>query len=65
MFLAALAHDINHPGTVNALEVKRKSSLALEYKNESVLENMHLAHLWSLLKKDSEINFLEGINPIK
>jgi hypothetical protein len=35
--LAGLAHDLNHPGTNNAFEVKTKSARALEFNNESVL----------------------------
>lgn len=35
--VAGLAHDMNHPGTNNAYEVKTKSTRALEFKNESVL----------------------------
>jgi len=37
IFLAALAHDINHPGTNNAFEIKKRSHLALEADNVSVL----------------------------
>ena len=35
--LAGLAHDLNHPGTNNAFEIKTKSAKALEFNNESVL----------------------------
>lgn len=28
-----------------------KSALAKEYSGQSVLENMHINHLWSTLKK--------------
>ncbi len=35
--LAGLAHDLNHPGTNNAYEIKTKSARAIEFNNESVL----------------------------
>ena len=35
--LAALAHDIAHPGTNNDFEIKRKSNLAIVGENTSVL----------------------------
>jgi hypothetical protein len=37
VFLAALAHDLGHPGTTNAFEIKKKSQLALDAGNVSVL----------------------------
>lgn len=58
--MAALAHDINHPGTTNALEIKMKSQLASDAHNVSVLEKMHLSTLWKILKKNSQVNFLQG-----
>ena len=60
VFLAALAHDLNHPGTCNSLEVKMKSHLAAEAQNVSVLEKMHLSVFWNILKKNSQVNFLQG-----
>ena len=35
--LAALAHDISHPGTNNDFEVKKKTNLAMMADNSSVL----------------------------
>lgn len=59
--VAGLAHDMNHPGTNNAYEVKTKSTRALEFKNESVLENFHLKSLWKLLDTNKAINFLSKV----
>ena len=42
VMVAALMHDLKHPGTVNAFEVKSKSQMAIEADNVSVLEKMHL-----------------------
>ncbi len=32
----------------------------MEAGNESVLEKMHLSSLWGILKKNSQVNFLQG-----
>lgn len=62
--IAGLAHDMNHPGTNNAFEVKTKSARAIEYNNESVLENFHAKEFWRLLEKNDDINFLKKVkNP--
>jgi hypothetical protein len=53
-------HDLKHPGTLNAFEVKSKSQLAIEAGNVSVLEKMHLNEFWNLLKRNSQVNFLQG-----
>ncbi len=37
VFIAALMHDLNHPGTTNAFEVKKQSQYAVDAKNVSVL----------------------------
>lgn len=64
VFMAGLAHDISHPGTTNAFEIKRKSQWAVEAGNEAVLEKMHLGQFWSMLKKHSQVNFLQGYSSI-
>ena len=46
MFIAALMHDIKHPGTTNAFETKRKSKVALDNGSTMVLEKMHLNVFW-------------------
>ena len=62
--IAGLAHDMNHPGTNNAFEIKTKSARAIEYNNESVLENFHAKEFWRLLQKNDDINFLKKVkNP--
>jgi hypothetical protein len=49
LLLAALAHDIGHPGHDNQWEVKTHSLLAQRYKNNSVIENHSLAITRELL----------------
>ena len=43
LLLAALCHDLEHPGTTNAYQVNTGSVLAQRYNDASVLENHHCA----------------------
>lgn len=47
--LAALSHDIGHPGLTNRYLISSKNELALRYNDMSVLENMHCALIYALL----------------
>ncbi|PFH33198.1 3'5'-cyclic nucleotide phosphodiesterase domain-containing protein [Besnoitia besnoiti] len=47
--VAALAHDVGHPGTTNAFEMNRRSLLALTYNDNSVLEQFHSSVAFFLL----------------
>ena len=49
LLLAALSHDLDHPGTNNGYHVATQSPLALRYNDQSVLENHHCATAWLLL----------------
>lgn len=44
ILLAAVVHDVNHPGENNAFQTNARTDLALIYNDESVLENRHAAH---------------------
>lgn len=48
--MAAIGHDIGHPGSNNMLLTKFESPVALLYKKESVLENMHKDFFQELLR---------------
>ena len=49
LFIAALCHDLEHPGRNNIFEINRGSHLALIYNDKSVLENHHSAVTFKLL----------------
>jgi len=49
MFIAALCHDLDHPGLSNAFQINSKSPLASLYGNKSVLENHHYAVCMKIL----------------
>lgn len=50
--VAALGHDIDHPGNDNSYEVKSNSNLAQVYAQQSVLENHHIETLLKLLDEE-------------
>jgi len=59
LIVAALAHDVGHPGTNNAFLVKAKDPLALLYNDRSPLENMHCSSLYNVLKDPTKNIFSE------
>ena len=60
IIIASLGHDIGHPGTTNRYLVSTKDSLALQYNDRSVLENMHCSLLFKILST-AECNFLSNL----
>jgi hypothetical protein len=51
ILIAALCHDVGHPGNNNKYEVNSGSQLAIEYNYTSVLENYHCKLTLELIKK--------------
>lgn len=49
VLLAAVIHDVAHPGTNNNFQINCKSEYALQYNDQSVLENMHLSRAFSVV----------------
>lgn len=43
ILLAAVIHDVGHPGKNNSFQIQDKSEIALQYNDQSVLENMHVS----------------------
>ena len=61
LMLAALCHDVGHPGVNNAFLVASESPLALLYNDVSVLENHHAAMFAKILAQ-SECNVLRALS---
>lgn len=59
--LAALAHDVDHPGFNNDFEIKTQTRRALLYNDVSVLENHHASYLFATLRRP-ECNVLEHLD---
>jgi hypothetical protein len=51
LLLAAVAHDLEHPGVSNAYLIKSRSPLAITYNDASVLENRHAACFFELIAR--------------
>jgi hypothetical protein len=49
LLIAALVHDIDHPGHNNLFEINNRSHLALKYNDKSVLENHHCSLAFFLI----------------
>ena len=47
ILLAAVVHDVDHPGKNNAFHVKLKTELAVVYHDKSILENWHIAYAFA------------------
>jgi hypothetical protein len=56
LLVAALAHDVDHPGMDNYFEINSQSHLALLYNDQSVLEQHHASFFFRMMKdKDCAI----------
>lgn len=62
LMIAALVHDIDHPGHNNAFEINTKSYIALKYNNISVLENHHIQIAFDILEKTLLLNNISTNN---
>ena len=62
LLLAAICHDLDHPGNNNAFEVATGSALAVTYADDTVLERHHCSSALKLLNAP-EHDFLENLSP--
>ena len=61
-FVAAVCHDLDHPGLSNSFQCKSRSPLAVRYNDESPLENHHL---WCSRKLVAKHDLLGGVTSEK
>eukprot|EP00026_Physarum_polycephalum_P010417 Phypoly_transcript_10581.p1 GENE.Phypoly_transcript_10581~~Phypoly_transcript_10581.p1 ORF type:complete len:305 (+),score=45.55 Phypoly_transcript_10581:195-1109(+) len=59
LLIAALCHDLDHPGLSNGFQINSKSPLACKYNNVSVLENHHFAVTMKILQPKEDAIFPE------
>jgi len=62
VFVAALCHDIDHPGNNNNFETKKKSWLSIRYSDDAILER-HALSITYVLLDDIETSILTGMSP--
>ena len=61
LLLAAICHDLEHPGTTNAFQVNTASVLALRYNDVSVLENHHTAVAFATIERSGILAQLKEV----
>lgn len=59
--IASLGHDVGHPALTNRFLVNNRDTLAIQYNDNSVLENMHCSLTFSIMNKPG-CNFLEDLS---
>lgn len=63
IFIAALGHDIAHPGLTNTFHINDSTDIAIVYNDISVLENFHASTLFKTLRM-TENNIFEKLTNI-
>ena len=63
IFIAALGHDIGHPGLTNTFHINDSTDIAITYNDISCLENFHASTLFKTIRK-SETNIFEKLTSI-
>merc|ERR1740121_734719 len=61
ILIAAIGHDLGHPGLNNPFLLETRHELALQYNDCSPLENMHCAKLYSIVA-NKETNIFEHLS---
>ncbi|XP_025410032.1 high affinity cAMP-specific and IBMX-insensitive 3',5'-cyclic phosphodiesterase 8-like isoform X2 [Sipha flava] len=59
--IAAITHDIDHPGKSSAFLCNSQNDLAILYNDISVLESHHAALTFKLTTRDERLNIFKGL----
>lgn len=62
LLVAALVHDMDHPGLTNAYLIATRDGTALTYNDESVLENHHISRFFMLCHSNEDANILSAFD---
>jgi hypothetical protein len=60
LLIAALCHDVDHPGHTNSYEINTFGKYAKLYNDQSVLENHHCTTTFDLLERSELIHCFKG-----
>ena len=63
IIIAALGHDIGHPGLTNTYQINGSTDMAIIYNDISVLENFHASTLFRTIRK-TDCNVFEKLTKI-
>ena len=66
ILIAAVVHDVGHPGFNNVFQINSHSDSAILHNDHSPLENMHLSIAFQQLlgkKRDQSLDILAGLSP--
>lgn len=58
--ISNLGHDVAHPGYTNRYLINSRNDLAISYNDNSVLESMHCAKVFQIMKSD-DCNILKSL----
>merc|ERR1712100_11811 len=61
LLVSATGHDLRHPGFTNSFLIATESPIAIQFNDNSPLENLHCLSTWNLLTNPS-INIIEGLS---
>ena len=65
LIVAAICHDMDHPGVNNAYLTHTLDPLAIKYNDSSVLENTHVACLYNMVTSKPQSNIFKNIKDDK
>ena len=61
MFVAGVAHDMDHSGMNNSFMTRTRDPLSFVFNDKSVLENYHASLLFQLMNNDPEIDIFKNL----
>ena len=65
LFLSCICHDYKHPGLNNNFLIETNNSIAINYNDLSILENMHISETFKLILSDDNYNIFSNFEKEK
>jgi len=65
LFLSCICHDYKHPGLNNNFLIETNNSIAINYNDISILENMHISETFKLILSDEKYNIFYNFDKEK
>jgi hypothetical protein len=62
LFLSCICHDYKHPGLNNNYLIETNNTIAINFNDISVLENMHISEAFKLIHSDNNYNIFENFD---